>query len=65
MRTVRFAVFAAFALLLTPLHAAAQVRGASNVPVPDITGSWERYGAAGLQARSGMRRCRRLLHNHR
>ena len=45
MRTVRFAVFAAFAMLLLPLHVAAQVRGASNVP--DITGSWERYGARG------------------
>ena len=52
MRTVRFAVFAAFAMLLPLLHAAAQVRGTSNVPVPDITGSWERYstrGAAGAQ----------------
>ena len=48
MRTVRFAVLAAFAMLLPPLHAAAQVRGASNVP--DITGSWERYGARGAAA---------------
>ena len=45
MRAVGFALVTAFALSLLPLHAAAQARGASAIP--DITGSWERYGARG------------------
>src|SRR5262245_18732174 len=45
MRALRLVVVTAFALSLLPLHAAAQARGASTAP--DITGSWERYGARG------------------